>query len=89
MDNQAVRQYVKDREKSPTAAFIIALFLGPFGLLYVNLTYGAVLIVICLLGWATVFVPVICWILSMIDAPFSAKSYNRKLESEAALLSRS
>lgn len=86
MKGDAAERYVRDREKSPVLAFILALLLGPPGLLYANVLYGLILCVVAVLGFSTLIVPAFAWLLAVIDAPFAAISYNRKLESHAALI---
>lgn len=84
--SDAAERYVRDREKSPVLAFVLSLLLGPLGLLYANVLYGVILCVVAVLGFSTLIVPAFAWLLAAVDAPFAAISYNRKLESHAALI---
>ena len=84
--DQAIQRYIEDRKKNLVTAWVLALFFGPLGLMWVNLFYGIILTVVAVIGYSTIFVPVICWILAMFDAPFAASKHNQRVASEAALM---
>ncbi len=65
-------------------AFVLAVLLGPIGLLYVNVLYGIILIQIAALLFPvpvpvplTILILTLTWIFAAVDAPFAAISYNK------------
>jgi hypothetical protein len=84
--DRRISRYVEDRKKSTGVALVLTFLFGPIGLLYANILYGVILTIIAIVGATTIFIPLIVWVFSIIDAPFAVKSYNKKMRSEAELL---
>ena len=70
--------YIQAHSKSQVIGFILTLLFGSLGLFYSNVIMALILTVIAFTTLATVIVPVICWILSIIIGVSSVSSHNKK-----------
>ena len=84
----AIQAYLDAHSKSRGAGFLLALFFGPLGLFYSNWLAALIMCVIAIAGWATIIVPVICWILSMLLCFVFVGSANTKIEAQARLIAQ-
>lgn len=83
----AINEYVSSQQKSSVLAFLLALLLGPIGLLYASPMWGVIGTLVALVSAASIVGPVIIWMLSVLSAPFLVSKHRRKLRAEAKLLS--
>ncbi len=73
-------QLLKDSSKSRITSFILTVLIGPLGLMYSSVLWGAVLTIIAVAGAATVVVPVVVWVLSILLGDSFTYNHNKKLE---------
>mgnify|MGYP006279117359 CR=1 FL=1 len=64
------------RPKSMILALLLAVFLGPIGLIYATPVGGVILLLVTIFGWPTVVAPIGAWILSIIIAPIAVIRHN-------------
>lgn len=81
----AEQKYIEVHQKSQLAGFLLAFLLGPLGLFYSHPVAACVLLVIAVVGFATVIVPVLCWLASWTFSFYFVSRHNEKLEAEARL----
>lgn len=84
---ERIDAYVDAEKKSPTAAFLLALLIGPLGYLYVSVGSGLSAILLAI-GLALLHpgLVVIVWLMCVIAAPFEIVSRNKKLRAKAELM---
>lgn len=90
---QRVREYVGAGKKSILGALLLALLLGPIGLLYASVAGGLALLLLALVlifGMATPpeTAGAVVWGLSVISAPLVATSHNDRLRRQAKAIVR-
>ena len=84
---EATEAYIQSHSKSQTAGIILTLLFGPLGLFYSNWVAALILTVLAVVGSATIIIPILIWILSVVlTYPFVAK-HNDKTKTTARLLS--
>jgi hypothetical protein len=83
---QVIQNYVNSHKKSQAAAFFLALLLGPLGLFYCSWVAALILSVIFVTGFATIVIPVFCWLIAFVISAGRVTAYNNKVRAEAELL---
>jgi hypothetical protein len=89
---EKINQYVKANGKSAVFAFLLALLLGPFGYLYVNVVGGLIMILIVMVGRVAgggdtaQGLLIILWVISFIMAPIQVRAKNKALLAQADLM---
>lgn len=85
---ERIADYVRAREKSPAAAFVLALVFGPLGSLYAGTRHGVTMILAALVfGAVTGGVgALIVWVVAIFAAPGAASEHNERVRTEALLL---
>lgn len=73
-------------KKSPLLAFFLALFFGPLGVLYSSVVAAIILGVIAVLGAATIIVPIVCWIFSILISLYCVFDHNENVDKTIQLL---
>ena len=75
------RQMMELDKKSPLTAFMLALFFGPIGVMYANITVGLIMLVLTIaIGLSIPVVGlVVMWIANMIVATGAADKHNERL----------
>ena len=63
--------------KSYWASFFLTLFLGPLGLLYSSIAGGLILLIVAIVTALTVFVPIICWVISIPLGLYTTYRHNK------------
>lgn len=66
--------------KSRGTAVVLAILLGPLGLLYASVVGGVILCVIAVVTAPTVIGPAACWLISILVADHAAAKHNKALE---------
>ena len=74
-------------KKSKTVAFVLTLLLGPLGLLYSSITAGVIMIILTVVTAATVLIPILCWIFSILLGIYYADKHNDNVDRLVRLLS--
>ncbi|PTY35975.1 hypothetical protein BGP77_01225 [Saccharospirillum sp. MSK14-1] len=65
--------------KSYLITFLLTVFLGPLGLLYSSIAGGLILLIIALSTFFTVFMPILCWLLSIPLGLYATYRHNKGL----------
>ena len=63
--------------KSRGTAVLLAILLGPLGLLYASVVGGVILGIIAIATAPTVIGPIFCWFLSILVADHAAAKHNK------------
>ena len=84
--DDAVEDYVGIAGKSRLLSFMLTFFLGPLGLLYSNIVWGIIMIVIAVVLLPTGVGPILVWIVSVIMGDSMTLKYNEKLYAQAELM---
>lgn len=83
--NDKIDAYVATHSKSQGTGLALTVFLGPIGLLYGNWIAGVILLVVAVMFAATVVVPVLCWLASMITSWVVISNHNERVRAAAEL----
>ena len=81
------KEFVGTEKKSRIVSLLLTLVLGPLGLMYSSVLWGAVLLIVAILGAATVAVPAFIWVLSILLGDSFTYNHNQKIEKQAKFLS--
>ncbi len=84
----AIQAYLDAHLKSQGAGFLLALLFGPLGLFYSNWLAALIMCVIAIAGVATIIIPVICWILSILLCFTFVGNANTKIKAQARLIAQ-
>lgn len=76
-------------KKSPVIAFFLALFFGPLGMLYSNVVAAIILGVIAVLTAASIFIPLVCWVLSIPISLYCVYDHNENVDKTIRILQSS
>nr|WP_319381271.1 hypothetical protein [Thiomicrorhabdus sp.] len=83
--SQAVQNYIDTHSKSQLIGFVLTFLLGPLGLFYSSWVAALILCVIAFSTAFTIFIPVICWLLSILVGFFAVNKHNEKVKAAAQL----
>jgi hypothetical protein len=86
----AVSAYCEAHRRSPALAFVLALVIGPVGVLYASGGLGAALIVLTVAAvFAAPPLALFTWLFGVIAAPIAASGHNQRTRASAELLAAS
>lgn len=84
-----INNYINMHSKSQMAGFFLTLLFGPLGLFYTSWVAGLILTITAIGLGATIIVPVIIWVLSMLLSFGFVSDYNDKIKAKAELMAGS
>ena len=84
-NTNAATRYRDAHSKNPVIGVLLALFLGPLGLLYSNFMAGIILGVVAIIGAATIIVPLLCWAASIPLSLSGVYRFNQQVRARAKL----
>lgn len=73
-------------KKSPLIAFFLALFFGPLGVLYSSVVAAIILGVIAVVTASTIFIPIVCWVLSILISLYCVYDHNDNVDKTIRIL---
>jgi len=77
--------YLHAHFKSRRLSFILTLLLGPLGLLYISWKAALLLTILALVTALTIYVPILCWLLSVIYGQMWVSEHNQKIKTALAV----
>lgn len=81
------KEFLNINTKSRLTSLILTLLIGPLGLMYSSILWGAILTIIAFLGAPTVVVPLGVWILSILLGDSFTYNHNKRIQSQAQFVS--
>lgn len=83
--SDAVERYIETHSKSQFAGFLLTFFLGPLGLFYSSWVAAVILLIIAFSTFATLVIPILMWLLSIIISFIAVDKHNQKVKAAANL----
>lgn len=78
--------FQESESKSRIVSFILTVLIGPLGLMYSSVLWGAVLLIIAILGATTIVLPVGVWVLSILLGDSFTYNHNQKIKKQAKFI---
>lgn len=83
---EKVDKYIKLHSKSQFVGFLLTILFGPLGLFYSSWIAALILTLIAIFTFATIVVPVLCWLISILFSFAAVHDFNKKLLAKAELM---